>query len=60
MKTQKVIKTKKMYTTPELNQIILDNEISLVLRSDPSDPGSGNSLQPEDIEIQNDPYKVAE
>lgn len=47
---------KRIYNTPKVELIILDNEISLALTSDPPEgPGEGASLAPE--YFNNDPFK---
>ena len=47
---------KKKYTTPQVQLIALDNEISLALESSPPDgPGEGTSLTPH--YINNDPFR---
>jgi len=46
---------KRMYVKPQIERIILDNEISMVMQSDaPGDPGG--SLQPEHFSIN--PFKI--
>ena len=47
---------KRKYETPQLMQIMLDNEISLVLMSSESDPGDPNAsiLAPE--HFNNNPF----
>lgn len=50
------ITDKKTYNKPRIEQIELDNEISLVLMSGDSDPGDpGTSLAPE--YFNSDPFK---
>lgn len=46
---------KRIYNSPRIEQIKLDNEISLVLLSDPGEPGVTSSLTPE--YFNNDPFK---
>ena len=55
---KKVEKTngKATYSPPVLTNIVLDNEISLILASNPpGGPGEGAVLQPE--LLKNDPFK---
>ena len=58
MKTQKEM-TKLAYTTPQIEEVLLDNEISLSLLSDPP-YGPGETLPtgaaPE--YLKNDPFKT--
>jgi len=55
MKTTNKISKKKYYSTPQIEQILLDNEISLALSSSPPvGPDEGN-LSPEFI--KNDPLR---
>ena len=46
---------KNAYIQPEINRIILDNQISLVLQSAPDDPESFTTLSPEFS--NNNPFK---
>lgn len=58
MNTKNEIIQKRTYSTPQIERIQLDNEISLVLESTspPSAPGWGQNLQaPENF--NNDPFK---
>lgn len=49
--------TKKAYTAPAIEKILLDNEISLVLESTPpAGPGEGASLKAPEY-FNNDPFK---
>ena len=51
---------KRVYTTPEIQVVNLDNEISLQLASGPIGPGEGDDgafITPE--HLSNDPYKMA-
>lgn len=50
------IHVKRTYSAPLIEQVILDNEISLVLQSDPGEPGASNSITPE--YFNNDPFKT--
>jgi hypothetical protein len=48
MKTSEKMKEKRMYNIPEIQSIILDNEISLALESSPPEgPGESKSMKPE-------------
>ena len=56
MKTSK----KRVYTTPEIQVVNLDNEISLQLASDgPVGPGEDESAFNTPNHFSNDPYKMA-
>ena len=47
MKTQNNISQenqKRKYTAPKVEQVLLDNEISMVMMSPPVDPGSPGSM----------------
>jgi hypothetical protein len=47
MKTQNNISQdnqKRKYTAPKVEQVLLDNEISMVMMSPPVDPGSGGFM----------------
>ena len=58
MKTTNDISKKRCYSTPQIEQILLDNEISLALESTtpPEGPGeSGTGYAPE--YMKNDPFK---
>jgi hypothetical protein len=56
MKTPPDNKTKKTYRVPEIEQIKLDNEISLVLESGPpTGPNEGLLKTPENF--NNDPFR---
>jgi hypothetical protein len=58
MKTIAKMTEKRMYSSPEIELIKLDNEISLALESMPPDgpgEGAGASLTPE--YMKNDPFK---
>ena len=46
---------KKSYLTPQIEQILLDNEISLALESAPPAGPDETSLSPE--YLKNDPFK---
>lgn len=49
---------KQQYSTPQIERVELDNEISLVLMSeggDPGEPGALNSTAPD--YFNNDPFK---
>ena len=51
-------KFKKIYISPIIEQILLDNEISLALESNPSGgPDEGALLTPD--YLKNDPYHTA-
>lgn len=57
MKTYTIKKEKNTYSSPRIERILIDNEISLVLASDPpSDEGNNNLNTPE--YFNNDPFKV--
>jgi hypothetical protein len=48
---------KRIYSPPQIEEIKLDNEISLVLESNPPFPGNENiSSAPE--HLSNDPFKT--
>lgn len=50
-------KEKRAYSAPQVERIDLDNEISLVLQSDPIEgPGEASLSAPE--YFNNDPYKT--
>jgi hypothetical protein len=50
------METKKTYTTPQVELIFLDNEISLALESSPPEgPDEGALISPEFM--HNDPYR---
>jgi len=52
---------KRVYTTPEIQKVNLDNEISLQLASqvEPTpDPGEANNMSAPEY-FSNDPYKMA-
>lgn len=56
MKTKIENTTKKTYSTPQIEQIKLDNEISLALESaPPTGPGESSLISPE--YFNNDPFK---
>ena len=47
---------KRIYTAPVIEQVKLDNEISLILESDPPKlPNEGSLMAPE--HFNNDPFK---
>ena len=49
-------KKKRVYTAPKIEQVKLDNEISLILESDPPEgPNHGSLMTPEYFD--NDPFK---
>lgn len=50
---------KRVYTTPEIEVVELDNEISLQLASDPPVPGQGDEVNNRTNHFSNDPYKMA-
>ncbi len=55
MKTTK----KRVYTTPEIQVVNLDNEISLQLASNPPEPDSGDEVYNKPgQQHSNDPYKM--
>lgn len=57
MKTIEKETVKRMYNSPEIVCVELDNEISLALESAPPEgPGEGASLAPE--YMNNDPFKA--
>ncbi len=57
MKTSEKTTEKRMYYTPEIVCVELDNEISLALESTPPQgPGEGASLAPE--YMNNDPFRA--
>jgi len=65
VKTQNIIKSKKTYSTPDINVVKIDNEISLVMMTyigpgggdDGGDPGDPNSsIQPE--KFYYNPFKL--
>ena len=57
MKTTNDMTEKRMYNTPEIVCVELDNEIALALESTPPEgPGDGASLAPE--YMNNDPFKA--
>ena len=59
MKTQIKNTAKRIYILPQIEQIKLDNEISLVLESDPpAGPGESNNLNAPEY-FNNDPFKMA-
>ena len=54
MKT--TINNKRVYTAPEIEHVKLDNEISLILESNPPEgPNHGSLMKPE--HFNNDPFK---
>lgn len=55
MKTTNDISKKRCYSTPQIEQILLDNEISLALESAPPAGPDETNLSPEFI--KNDPFK---
>lgn len=56
MKTTEKTTEKRMYNSPEIFCVELDNEISLALESSPPEgPGEGASLAPE--YMNNDPFR---
>ena len=58
MKTQMENNQKRAYIAPQIEQIKLDNEISLALESEPPVvPGESISKAPE--YFNNDPFKIA-
>ena len=50
---------KRAYTTPEIQVVNLDNEISLQLASDPPAPDPGDEVYNKPDYFNNDPYKMA-
>jgi len=48
---------KRIYYAPQMERVLLDNEISLVLMSDDSDPGDP-SLSNAPEYFNNDPFKT--
>ena len=59
MKTQMENNQKRAYFAPQIKQIKLDNEISLVLESEPP-LGPGESLLKAPEYFNNDPFKLAQ
>ena len=58
MRTSEKTTEKRMYNSPEIVCVELDNEISLALESTPPvGPGEGASLAPE--YMNNDPFKAS-
>ena len=52
-------KTKQIYETPQINEVRLDNEISLVLASlPPGGPDEGMNQQAPDFFNKNEPVKA--
>jgi len=49
---------KRVYVTPEIQVVNLDNEISLQLASPPV-PGEGDEVYNKPNHFSNDPYKMA-
>ena len=50
---------KRVYTTPAIQVVNLDNEISLQLASEPTpDPGEASNMSAPEY-FNNDPYKMA-
>ena len=60
MKTNIEITEKKTYSSPQIERIKLDNEISLVLEStDPAgEPGGGGWVMNAPEHFNNDPFKT--
>jgi len=54
MKATKITTTKKVYHSPHIERIVLDNEISLVLQSPASPPVWSENLE----KATNDPFKT--
>lgn len=57
MNTNSNTNNKKIYLSPEIIQIVLDNEISLVLASDPTPSGEPNWGSQNLNGGQTDPFK---
>jgi len=58
MKTIEKVIAKRVYSTPAIEMILLDNEISLVLASDPPiGPGETNNNSRFDY-FNNDPFRM--
>lgn len=55
MKTTNDISKRKRYSTPQIEQILLDNEISLALESAPPAGPDETNLSPE--YLKNDPFE---
>ncbi len=55
MKTTNDYGKKKCYSTPQIEQILLDNEISLALASAPPEGPGETNLSPE--YLKNDPFE---
>jgi len=55
MKTTNKISKKKYYSTPQIEQILLDNEISLALASTPPEGPDETNLSP--AYLKNDPLR---
>ena len=51
-------KTKQIYQSPQINEVRLDNEISLVLASPPIGPDEGMNQQAPDFFNKNEPVKA--
>ena len=49
---------KRVYISPEIQLIELDNEISLQLASEPPVPSNGDEVYNKPEYFNNDPYKV--
>ena len=49
---------KRVYISPEIQLIELDNEISLQLASEPAVPPNGDEVYNKPAYFNNDPYKV--
>ncbi len=56
MKTKHIKVERKAYSKPAIESVILDNEISLVLASDPP-AGPGEVINKTPDYFNNDPYK---
>ncbi len=56
MKTTK----KRVYATPEIQVVNLDNEISLALESTPAIPSDGDEVYNAPDHFNNDPFKAGQ
>jgi len=59
MKMQTDNMEKRIYSTPQIEQIKLDNEISLALESTPPNTAPGESYLKQPDYFNNDPFKLA-
>jgi hypothetical protein len=57
MKTMKQDIQKRVYSTPQLERVVLDNEISLILQS-VIPPGPGDEGRNTPSHFNNDPFKT--